>query len=199
MNSRAVKRLQKELQKLNDNPPPPEVVLRPDDVDIFTWYFVFHKLDGDFTGGQYLGKMVFPKNYPDSAPKLYMITPSGRFQVNTTLCTTFSSYHNDQWSPLWDGNKMAVALLSFFTQPISDDNTRGIGRIISTPDQRKKFAKESRVFNSNNKIFIKLFSDLISEETNYEFINDFIANLSDDEIEYLSKKISSISKSKACT
>jgi len=37
-------------------------------------------------GGYYHGKLVFPREFPFKPPSIYMITPSGRFNVNTRCC-----------------------------------------------------------------------------------------------------------------
>ena len=37
-------------------------------------------------GGIYHGKLIFPAAYPFKPPSILMLTPSGRFAVNTRLC-----------------------------------------------------------------------------------------------------------------
>ena len=60
----------------------------PQDNDMLTWHFVLFNLppSSPYFGGQYHGKLVFPREYPLKPPAIYMITPSGRFEVNTRLC-----------------------------------------------------------------------------------------------------------------
>lgn len=41
-------------------------------------YFYF-----GYLGGYYHGKLVFPKDFPFKPPRIFMITPNGRFKVNT--------------------------------------------------------------------------------------------------------------------
>jgi len=36
-----------------------------------------------FIGGYYHGKLIFPREFPFKPPSIYMLTPSGRFNVNT--------------------------------------------------------------------------------------------------------------------
>ena len=36
-----------------------------------------------YLGGYYHGKLVFPKDFPFKPPRIFMITPNGRFKVNT--------------------------------------------------------------------------------------------------------------------
>lgn len=183
-----VKRLQKEIQKLTKDPPPPEVVIKPDHVDIMKWYFVFHNLDGKFTNGQYYGSIEFPQDYPSKAPKFKIFTPNGRFETNKYLCTTFSSYHNDQWSPLWNTSKMVLGLLSFFTQSTKDSKTQGVGRMISTIAQIKTLANNSKEYNAKDPIFQKIFPELIDESYLYREIDAFFEKLTDKQKEYLKFK-----------
>ena len=57
--------------------------------------------DTPYAEGYYHGKLIFPSDYPMNPPEIYMMTPSGRFEVNTTLCLSISSYHPEHWSPMW--------------------------------------------------------------------------------------------------
>ena len=41
---------------------------------------------GAYGGGAYWGTLVFPPEYPFKPPQVKMMTPSGRFAVNTRLC-----------------------------------------------------------------------------------------------------------------
>lgn len=59
-------------------------IAAPDGEDLFTWYFVIFGLEGPFTGGYYMGKLVFPDNYPWSPPKVMMISETGKFIVNAS-------------------------------------------------------------------------------------------------------------------
>ncbi|KAK6028635.1 ubiquitin--protein ligase [Ostertagia ostertagi] len=65
------------------------------------------------TGGVYHGKLVFPSDFPFKPPSIYMITPSGRFQVNTRLCLSISDFHPDTWNPAWTVSTIITGLLSF--------------------------------------------------------------------------------------
>jgi len=41
------------------------------------------------TGGYYHGKLVFPKEFPFKPPSIYMITPNGRFKVDSKSVAIF--------------------------------------------------------------------------------------------------------------
>ena len=56
---------------------------------------------GPYEKGYYHGLLIFPTDYPVKPPEIRMLTPSGRFEVNTPLCTQFSSFHPWKWRPSW--------------------------------------------------------------------------------------------------
>jgi len=51
-------------------------------------------------GGYYHGKLVFPREFPFKPPSIYMITPSGRFAVNTrfSYCLVFYCINDCSYS-----------------------------------------------------------------------------------------------------
>ena len=34
-------------------------------------------------------------------PSIYMVTPSGRFEVNMKICMSMSDFHPESWNPSW--------------------------------------------------------------------------------------------------
>ena len=49
---------------------------------LFTWHFSVGGAPGSsFAGGIYHGRVILPKNYPGSPPRVQVLTPSGRFIV----------------------------------------------------------------------------------------------------------------------
>lgn len=61
----------------------------------------------------HVGKLVFPADYPFKPPSIRMITPNGRFQVNTRLCLSMSDFHPGTWNPSWSVSTILNGLLSF--------------------------------------------------------------------------------------
>lgn len=164
--SKCLKRLGKELAKLNDDTEHKmeNIVIRPDPNEMLKWYFIIKGLDHPYTGGVYMGQIDFPKEYPFKPPVLRFLTPNGRFEAGTTLCTSFSHYHSESWSANWTAEKMVVGLISMmFESAESGANDAGIGGIVSTDDYKLKLAKSSMEFNIKNRIFNETFSDLIEE------------------------------------
>lgn len=79
----------------------------------FRYYVVSGPDDSPYAGGYYLGRLVFPRDFPFKPPSIYMITPNGRFKTNTRLCLSISDYHPDTWNPAWSVSTILTGLLSF--------------------------------------------------------------------------------------
>jgi|AntRauTorckE6833_2_1112554.scaffolds.fasta_scaffold00330_11 ubiquitin-protein ligase len=151
----AVKRLQKEYLKILKEPIP-NINVSPDEENILTWYFIIYKLDNPYKNGEYIGVINFTNEYPFKPPTFKFITPNGRFEVDKTICTTFSHYHPEEWSSLWDISGMLLGLVSF----MYEESEKSIGSIKLSEKERKKIANNSRKFNLNEKKIIKLFPNL---------------------------------------
>lgn len=81
-----VARLRKEFQRL-DAEPVPHIACAPLEDNILEWHFVISGPPATpYEGGAYHGKLIFPPEYPYRPPSIYMLTRSGRFDVNTRLC-----------------------------------------------------------------------------------------------------------------
>jgi len=146
----ATKRLRKELVKFQKEPPP-GVVAEPDEANILKWYYVIRgPEETPYEGGVYVGKLVFPSEYPMKAPSIHMLTPSGRFQINTKICMSMSNFHPESWNPLWSVATIIKGVQSFMT---TEEVTTG-GLQASELD-RKRFANQSVAYNK--KTFPKLF------------------------------------------
>ena len=83
------KRLIGEIKNLEKNRETYYQVIQ-DGTDPFKFYFL---LRGDptsvYKGGYYIGKITLPNDYPKSPGEFYMLTPSGRFTVDTKICNKF--------------------------------------------------------------------------------------------------------------
>jgi len=120
--------------KLNSN-----FITLPNPDNIFEWYFVIFGLPDDpYKGGFYMGKLVFPKDYPWKPPAILMVTESGRFSMNYKICLTISDYHPETWNPVWPVSSIVIGLISFF---VTDDMT--VGSISKSKDDRRRIAHES--------------------------------------------------------
>ena len=133
-----MKRLSKE--KLDNETPDEFFYVQPLNNDMFKWHFTLKGMPGSpYQGGLYHGYFEIPNDYPLSPPNIYYLNESGRYQPNTKLCLTITSYHKEEWTPVWTIRAMTQAMCSYF---IVDDS--GIGSISKTQDERKKIAITSR-------------------------------------------------------
>lgn len=171
------KRLQGELNMLKKEPL--ELIdTYPDEKDTFLWYFVVRGAIGtDYEGGFYIGKLMHNPEYPIKPPEYMMLTPSGRFEIGRKICLTNSSYHTDQWSPVWNMKTLLMGFLSI----MSDDTTTGLSHIKQSESERKRLAIESVKYNmTHHKNVWMLFE---------RFVNPDGTPRSDEEIKKLSEPI----------
>ena len=79
------------------------------------FYFCIYDLDDPYKGGFYYGLLQLHENYPFSAPKLFFYTKSGRFEVHMSICTSFTSYHQESWTSAWNVRSLILGTISFMT------------------------------------------------------------------------------------
>jgi len=73
--------------------------------------------DTEFAGGIYHGRILLPPEYPFKPPNIVFLTPSGRFEVGTKVCLSFSAHHPELWQPAWGIRLILEALISFLPTP----------------------------------------------------------------------------------
>ncbi|MCJ1265598.1 Ubiquitin-conjugating enzyme E2 6 [Lobaria immixta] len=139
----ANKRLTREYQAIQKNPPP-FIIAHPSETNILEWHYI---LTGPpktpYENGQYWGTLVFPPDYPFAPPAIRMHTPSGRFQPSTRLCLSISDFHPKSFNPAWEVSTILIGLMSFMT---SDEMTTG--SVGGTDAERKWAAARTRWWNS---------------------------------------------------
>jgi ubiquitin-conjugating enzyme E2 J2 len=152
----ATNRLRKELQKIQIDPPP-GIIAEPKESNILVWFYALRgPTETPFEGGIYVGKLKFPSEYPMKAPDIFMLTPSGRFEINKKLCLSMSSFHQESWSPSWSVSSIIQGIQSFMAS--SELTTGGI----QSPDShRKQLAEQSIEYNRKN--FPDLFGGNMEE------------------------------------
>lgn len=156
MSDAALKRLHKEYRALLKSPPP-HVLAHPSPENTLVWFFVLQgPPDTPYAGGVYLGRLVFPAQYPFKAPAIYMVTPNGRFTVNKRLCFSMSDYHPESWNPMWSVSSILSGLLSFM---LERDFT--VGSVSTSVETKQALARASLEFNLRSRTFRELFPDLV--------------------------------------
>ncbi|GAA5932626.1 uncharacterized protein JCM15063_002158 [Sporobolomyces koalae] len=137
--SAGVRRLLQEAAEL-ENDDSPDYTAAPLESDLFDWHFTIRGLSGSqFEGGIYHGRMILPAEYPFKPPEIYLLTPSGRFEVNRKICLSISSFHPETWQPSWGVRTALLALISFF----ESDPKGAVGSLNAPPDERKRLANAS--------------------------------------------------------
>jgi len=108
--------------------------------NLLRWHFsVLGPTNSVYEGGVYHGRVLLPKNYPGSPPRVQMLTPSGRFISGGDICLSASSYHPETWTPRWtilslvDGLRLHMLTLS-----------NEIGGLNASSETRKNYARKSR-------------------------------------------------------
>ena len=119
---------------------------------IFIFHFCFYDLGQDYHNGFYQGLLELPEDYPFAPPKIKFLTNNGRFEVNKSICTTFTHYHKETWSSSWNIRTILTAMISFMH---SDD--KGVGGISESPSVRKALASKSLAENLKNPTFVEYF------------------------------------------
>ncbi|KAG7878495.1 hypothetical protein KL905_004163 [Ogataea polymorpha] len=159
----AYKRLTKEYKQIRENPPP-YILCRPSEENILEWHYVITGPPGTpYENGQYHGLVIFPPDYPFRPPAIKMLTPSGRFQVNTRICLSMSDFHEDTWNPSWSVATIVTGLLSFMT---SEEQTTG--SVVTSERTRRQLALKSREYNLGDPRFVEIFADLAQENRTYK-------------------------------
>jgi ubiquitin-conjugating enzyme E2 J2 len=150
----AATRLRKELKKLHDDPIP-QLIARPREDNILEWRFLIkgnNDKDSPYAGGCYMGKLVFPPQYPWKPPAVHMCTPSGRFETGRRICLSISDYHPESWVPSWTVGTILLGVISFFHQT---DST--LGSMDTTNEAKREYALKSIEFNAKDKVFKEMY------------------------------------------
>ena len=131
------------IKEKTENQTPGEFFyIQPIDGNMFEWHFTLRGMTGSiYEGGLFHGCFKIPNDYPLKPPDMYMFNNSGRYETNKKICLTFTSFHQEEWTPAWTLRSMMEALCAYF---VIDDN--GIGSIKSTDSERKLIAINSRKY-----------------------------------------------------
>ncbi|OBZ75582.1 Ubiquitin-conjugating enzyme E2 32, partial [Grifola frondosa] len=111
--------------------------------DIFEWHCTLRGPAGtEFEGGLYHFRILLPAEYPFRPPSIMMLTPNGRFELNTKICISFTNYHEELWQPAWGVRTAIIGLQGFF--PLKGTAAVGVGALEYPSSERKRLASLSR-------------------------------------------------------
>ncbi|KAL4074501.1 ubiquitin-conjugating enzyme/RWD-like protein, partial [Scleroderma yunnanense] len=138
----AVKRILQEARELASDPCT-DYHAAPLEDDIFEWHCTLRGSPGtEFEGGLYHFRIILPAEYPFRPPSLMMLTPNGRFELNTKICISFTNYHEEEWQPAWGVRTAILGLQGFF--PLKGQAATGVGSVEYPVSERKRLAQLSR-------------------------------------------------------
>ncbi|KAH7107407.1 UBC-like protein [Auriculariales sp. MPI-PUGE-AT-0066] len=141
-NNSAVKRILQEARELA-NDPSTDYVAAPLEDDIFEWHCTLRGSPGtEFEGGLYHVRILLPAEYPFRPPSIMLLTPNGRFELNTKICISFTNYHEEQWQPAWGVRTAIIGLQGFF--PLKGEAAVGVAAIEYPASERRRLAQLSR-------------------------------------------------------
>jgi len=143
-NNSAVKRILQEARELA-NDASNDYSAAPLEGDIFEWHCTIRGSPGtEFEGGLYHCRILLPSEYPFRPPSIMLLTPNGRFELNTKICISFTNYHEELWQPAWGVRTAIIGLQGFF--PLKGEAAIGVGAIEYPVSERKRLATLSRTW-----------------------------------------------------
>ncbi|KAL3803404.1 hypothetical protein HJC23_009368 [Cyclotella cryptica] len=116
------------------------VRLGPFGKNLLRWHFsVMGPANSVYENGIYHGRVLLPKDYPGSPPRVQMLTPSGRFVPGEDICLSASNYHPETWTPRWTVLSLVDALRLHMLTASNE-----IGGVVASDEKRKSYAQSSR-------------------------------------------------------
>ncbi|GBG70170.1 hypothetical protein CBR_g6301 [Chara braunii] len=116
----ASKRIQKELQDLQRDPPT-SCSAGPANDDLFHWQAtIMGPSDSPYAGGVFFVLIHFPPDYPFKPPKVNFQTKVYHPNINSngSICLDILK---EQWSPALTISKVLLSICSLLTDPNPDD------------------------------------------------------------------------------
>jgi len=136
----ALKRIQKELKDLGEDPPS-NCSAGPIGDDLFKWQgTLLGPKDSPYEGGCFFLQIDFPSDYPFKPPKIKFLTKIYHPNINSNggICLDILK---DQWSPALTTSKVLLSICSLLTDPNPDDPL--------VPDIANLFKTDREKFNAN--------------------------------------------------
>ena len=134
------------------------IVIDPQDMK--KWYVLYHDLEGEHEGGEYLMLLEAQPRHPFEPPHFQFLTPNGKFQKEKKPCVDIGHYHSDNWPP--ELGMYGFASMIYYALK-SDEVTNGIAMIKATKEQNVKYAEES--VNYNQTVYPEIMKWFVEERT----------------------------------
>ena len=130
------------------------VRLGPIHGNLLRWHFSYTGPPGPkspYAFGIYHGRVLLPKDYPASPPRVQLLTPNGRFIPGMDICLTASSYHPETWSPRWTVLALVNALRLHMLTTANE-----IGGCVKSDQVRRELAIKSRLWKCRREGYINV-------------------------------------------
>ena len=113
-----MKKIQKELEDFQSNPPENCEGGPVDENDIFNWELHLNGPENSpYEGGTFKLKVEFPKDYPFKAPKVTFATKVYHPNINSVTGYICLDILKDQWSPKLNVKEIVKAICSLLVEP----------------------------------------------------------------------------------
>ncbi|XP_016648815.1 PREDICTED: ubiquitin-conjugating enzyme E2 32-like [Prunus mume] len=128
------RRIKEEYREIKSNPSP-YFACRILERNLREWLFGIRGPSGtEYVGGIYIGKILFPKEYPLKPPSFVFLTTNGRFKTHNKIRIK----RLDEWQPSWLMRDALDALIE--EMPTDPDG----GSVEYSKKQRREWARSSR-------------------------------------------------------
>lgn len=141
------RRVQRDLRDIKQDPPEFVDSVAVDPANLTRVHFKVRGLPTPYEGGEYVVLVSLPPEYPMMPPDIMMMTPSGRFKTGARICTSFTSFHRDSWSPIYNFNTIMKSFLSFMLDETERTHVGSEPSAQRTPENCARFAAASAAYN----------------------------------------------------
>lgn len=147
----ASRRLQKELQSINDTAIPSFCVIRVDESNILSWQVLILPEKAPYNKGAFRIEINFPAEYPFKPPKITFKTKiyHPNIDENGQICLPIIQAEN--WKPATKTDQVIQSLLALVNDPEPEHPLRS--------DLGQEFTRDPKKFFKNAEEFTKKFSE----------------------------------------
>lgn len=125
------------------------IAAHPLENDMFKWIYCIKGVAGTpYEGGEYMGMLTFPGDFPALAPSVHMNTPNGRFIPEAKLCIDgITGFHDGSWPGSMSIPSLLLALQSFMLDEHEGGANQAVGYMHASDEVRRQYAKGSKAWN----------------------------------------------------
>jgi ubiquitin-conjugating enzyme E2 D/E len=117
----ALKRIQRELIEIQNDPPANCSAGPENPADLFRWEgAIFGPSDSPYAGGMFKLRIIFPTDYPFKCPTVTFVTKIYHPNINSAGIICLDILKN-QWSPALTISKVLLSICSLLTDPNPND------------------------------------------------------------------------------